>query len=748
MLRAKICRIFFVLLGSLELSFIAIKSYAIYQILKTLKPPWNIDGVTHSSSSFHLQPSPDPKSIFNLLEALSRLEEMPKTLLSTPSLFLIFLSIIISSLPTFSSTPSLGLDSFLSDQYRRDPLAGNDSFTFLPTSLKKSLSLSTPSSNHKSLISHLLSFQISIPVYVKLVGHFSAAAPSLLQFFASAALSSAQFQVIGSNPHHLVVSHLLHLEAAYSPLGSEISAAIRSHVDSSTVPFHRSVLFPVPHSVVDRIVRDDFEKESSNSAPGFYIYLLNLDQQSKRYAYSYDAKDSSLAFSKCLGTIWTGKERYMWIDLAAGPVDYGPALSGEGLLPRGEFHPLASLHKSPRPEKALLADLASLVLSAYQTLLVPSLRISLFLESMLLIQFIRIHGSDNQGLAGLDWAFIEQTLRESDLSFKEQTLLFKSYSVKYSECPICSFSIAKSMNSYTSRFLFENYTLIVSEYLDSKHLSKLLRGSLAEIHRAAGITDDVYGKVLPVFVFDLDYDKIIFLDRFHQAVAFRDMVIVVRSRNPQTVSDYSCNGRHVITNARNLNRAIVGSVLQSMWGVTPTHLTWSQEHNSTMVDYTWSVGQTPFGPFSELSSLSFVQKDAAKRNVLLISLNYSITSAIDLLESMEAHGGYRKLLKNSRYVEFVQRWNLLKYKLEKIISAMSQLDYDKAIYFLRSSDLDLYALYTVIYQATQELEASLVCFKDPSFPWVSAFVAAGILFGFFYVYAKRDKLFRSKRKQF
>lgn len=505
---------------------------------------------------------------------------------------------------------------------------------------------------------------------------------------------------------------------------------------------------PVPYSVVDRIVRGDFEKESSNSAPGFYIYLLNLDQQSKRYAYSYDAKDSSSAFSKCLGTIWTGKGRYVWIDLAAGPVDYGPAISGEGLLPRGEFHPLASLHKSPRPEKALLADLASLVLSAYQTLLVPSLRIPLFSETMLLIQFIRFHGSDDQDPAGLDWAFIEQTLRESDLSFKDQTLQFRSYSVRYSECPICSFAIAKSMNSYTSRFLFENYTLIVSEYLDSKQLSKVLAGSMAEIHRAMGITGDVYGKVLPVFVFDLDNDKIILLDRFHQAVAFRDMVIAVRTRNVQTVSDYSCNGRYVMTNTRNLNRDIVGSVLQSMWGVTPTHLTWSPEHNNTMVDYTWSVGQTPFGPFSELSSLSFVQKDAAKRNVLLMSLNYTITSAIDLLESMATHGGDRKLLKNTRYVEFVQRWNLLNYKLERTISAISQLDYDKAIYFMRSSDLDLFALYTVIYQATQELEASLVCFKDPTLPWVSAFVTVGILFGLFYIYVKRDKLFRSKRKQF
>ncbi|KAI0524078.1 hypothetical protein KFK09_003442 [Dendrobium nobile] len=672
---------------------------------------------------------------------------MRKTLLCLVFLLLITFALTYSSIPLLSSAQTLGLDAFLSDQLRRDPFAGNDSFHFLPSSLKKSLSLS-PISKPKNLISHLLSYQIAIPVRIKLVGPFSAAAPSILHSFVAAALSSSRFHVVGAYPHHLAVSHSLHLDPSLAPLESDISEAIRAHLESSPAPLHRGALFSIPYSVVDDLIRRDFYKEEPNSALGIDIYLLNLDQQSKRYAYSYDAEDSSPAFSKCLGTIWTGKERYMWIDLAAGPVDYGPALSGEGLLPRGEFHPLASLHKSPRSEKALLADLASLVLGAYQSLLVPSLRIPVFFENKLLIQFIHIHGSDNGDPRGLDWTSIEKTLRESDLSFKGQILKMNSYSVKYSECTICSFAIAKSTNSYTSRFLFENYTLIVSEYLDSKHLHQVLADSVDEIHREAGVSDDEYGKVLPVYVFDLDYDKFILLDRFHQAVAFKDMVIAVRTRSAQTVSDYSCNGRHVVTHTRSLNRAIVGSVLQSMWGVAPTHITWSPEHNNSLVDYTWSVGNTPFGPFSELYSLSFVQKDAARRNVLLVCLNYTITSAVDLLESLEAHGGDRKVLKDNRYVDFVQRWNLLKYKLDKVVSAMSQLDYDKALYFWRSSEHDLFELHTLIYQATQKLEASLVCFKDPPFPWASASIAGAFLFGFFYVYVKRDKIFRNKRKQF
>jgi hypothetical protein len=291
--------------------------------------------------------------------------------------------------------------------------------------------------------------------------------------------------------------------------------------------------------------------------------------------------------------------------------------------------------------------------------------------------------------------------------------------------------------------------MIVSEYLDSKRMRQVLSDSSEEMHRVAGIHDNYeHDKVVPVYVFDLDYDKLLLLDRYHQAVAFRDMVVAVRTRSSQTVSDYSCNGRHVITMTRNLERPIISSVLQTMFGVSPTHQSYSPEHDATVVDYTWSTGHTPFGPFSETKSLSFVQKDAARRNVLLTTLNYTISSTVDVLESLAAHGGENILLRKKRHVEFIQRWNLLTYKLEKVVSAMSRLDYNKAMYFLRSSDHDMYAIYMLVYQASQDLEASLVCFKDPPFPWVLISMSGVLVLAFLFVYSKRDKLFSSKRKQF
>ncbi|CAI0453537.1 unnamed protein product [Linum tenue] len=662
------------------------------------------------------------------------------------------------------AAPVPGLDTFLTHQSHIDPQASNDTFESLPSTLRKSLSsfphAAAAAGRTNSLISSLLSLSLPLSINLRLVGSaFPADSEAVLSSFFSSTHTSDHFHVITPDPvpphsgsHRLAVRHSPHLDVSHSPpsLASRLSDAIKSAIASTPSPL-RSTLLSIPYDSVDQIIRQEFDKEKP--AHGIYVYLISLGSQSKSYAYSYFPGDSSPGFTKCSGTIWTGKERYLWIDLSAGPVDYGPALSGDGVLPRGEFHPLATMHGRPKSQKALLSDLASLVWSAYQVLLVPSLRIPVHFDSALIVQFIHVYASKNgKDTTGLDWKAMERSFRdgasEDGLLLGDQSLSFKSYEVKYEECSICSYAISRSINSYTSRFLFDNYTLIVSEYLDSKRLHQILSDSAEEFKRVAGIPEEDYATVLPVYVFDLDYNMLLLLDRYHQSVSFRDMVVAVRTKTTQTVSDYSCNGRHVFTHTRDLERPLVGSILQSMWGVSPTHLSWSPRHNTTLVDYTWSVGQTPFGPFSESSTLSFVQKDAARRNVLLTSLNYSITSAIEVLGSMEAHGGDRRLLKDKQHVEFVQRWNLFKHKIDKAVSALSRLDFEMALYYLRSSDHDLYGIHSLVYRASQELEASLACFKDPPFPWGSVSLSAGGFFAVCYLYVKRESLFKNKRKQF
>ncbi|KAL2898595.1 Catalase-peroxidase 1 [Bienertia sinuspersici] len=680
--------------------------------------------------------------------------------MSTTAIFSLLL--LICHLTTTISTSLIpGLDSFLTHQSQVDPTASNDTFLSLPSHLKHSLSSDHSPSSVDHRISSLLSLSLPISLHVILVGpSFSSSSPShslLLPLPLSLLLLLPPHHHPNLHPSSLSppLSPPPHLSLSSLPLPLSL---LRSPIFSLLHPLLPPLpLVSLPFSTLDSLISSHHQSNHQNDA--YTLYLINLGPQSKPYAYSYSSssESSSPSFTRCLGSIWQSNNRYIWIDLSAGPVDYGPGLSGDGLLPRGDFHPLAAFHstKNPKSHKALLADLASLVYSAYHSLLVPPLRIPVPFENSLVVQFIHVvddgdDSSSNNGY-GLDWGLIQSSLlADEGLLFRDQTLSFKRYKIKFKDCGLCSFAISKSISSYTSRFLFDNYTMIVSEYVDSKKLHQILSDSADEFKRLAGVhEEDDFKRVIPVYVFDLDLTTLLMLDRFHQSVAFKDMVVAIRTKNTQTVSDYTCNGRHVFTQTRELERPIIGSILQSMWGVSPTHLQWSSNHNTTLVDYTWSVGQTPFGPFSEMSSLSFVQKDAARRNVLLTSLNYTVSSAIEVLESVKWHssnGG--KLLKGKQITEFSQRWFLFKYKLDKMISALSHLEFDLASYYLRSSEHDLYAMHSIVYHASQELEASLVCFTDPPLPWASVSMSAAVFFLLCFVYAKRDKFFTNKSKQF
>ena len=229
---------------------------------------------------------------------------------------------------------------------------------------------------------------------------------------------------------------------------------------------------------------------------------------------------------------------------------------------------------------------------------------------------------------------------------------------------------------------------------------------------------------------------------------FRDMVIAVRTIVAQAVIEYSCNGRQLLTSTRNLERPLTGALLQSLFGVAPTHVTWSSKHNSTMVDYRWGIGHTPFGPFSESSSLSFAQQDAARRNTILTMLNSTMSSVLDTLQSIKKYGGEKELLGMKHHMEYTQRWNLLVYKLNKVMTALSHFDFDAALYFLKSSEHDMYALHGLAFIGSREFEASLKCFQDPPFPWIPLLLGVGVVGVVVYVWRMRNKFFVNKKKRF
>lgn len=74
--------------------------------------------------------------------------------------------------------------------------------------------------------------------------------------------------------------------------------------------------------------------------------------------------------------------------------------------------------------------------------------------------------------------------------------------------------------------------------------------------------------------------------------------------------------------------------MQAAYGVADSSLYWSQATGKGW-NFVWGVGQTPFGVLSNMHSLSFVQRDAAVRNMALSYLNSSINHAALLIEGYQ-----------------------------------------------------------------------------------------------------------------
>lgn len=69
------------------------------------------------------------------------------------------------------------------------------------------------------------------------------------------------------------------------------------------------------------------------------------------------------------------------------------------------------------------------------------------------------------------------------------------------------------------------------------------------------------------------------------------------------------------------------------WGVADSAVGWSRATGRSW-SHLWSTAATPFGPLSLARELSFVQRDAMARNLVLSALNSSVSHAASLLEGV------------------------------------------------------------------------------------------------------------------
>eukprot|EP00899_Mesostigma_viride_P024805 jgi/Mesvir1/5509/Mv15550-RA.1 len=586
--------------------------------------------------------------------------------------------------------------------------------------------------------------------------------------------------------HSRFVYHVSHASSALtSELMGAIDRAVRAapnsteymSADATPVPMAR-----IPYSVVDAVLAAD----TAHSKLLYTVYILSLPPPVTPYAYGHDERSGDGA-TACLGNTWMSqKERYLWVDLTAGPLDFGFSLLGPGAVTPKSI-PRLDNYLPKKLASAIIPDLLAMVNEAALYLLAPSLeRYPTWYWDTTEVRLIRILGDvdgvgpggraagQGQGVGGRDakwdgvnWPDIQDELRS--LLLTGQRLEFTSYSVALADCDYCVAAFSRALRTYSVKMA---EGVIAHSYLDSEELHLWLEKFRHEIMEEVGVPQTreneraekwVYDsplnvrserrRVLLVYLWDLTHlagflPNRVMLDTQKMALSFPQMVIAVHSNTHDKNVFFACNGKRIAVNPGDVTRPVLASLLRAGWGVASTHRRWGVLQNATLQNYLWATGLTPFGPLSPATRLSFVQRDAAMRNVILSHLSHQISEMGDLLTKFAAYGPEQTTLSVARLQHFTQRFHVMHHKLASATYQLSQLNFNLALYYVRSATHDHVAIENILRAAAAELRPEFSCFTEPPVPYFQYLMLTLAAVAFVILFLYKDRLFQSKQKRF
>nr|KYP61322.1 hypothetical protein KK1_015809 [Cajanus cajan] len=187
----------------------------------------------------------------------------------------------------------------------------------------------------------------------------------------------------------------------------------------------------------------------------------------------------------------------------------------------------------------------------------------------------------------------------SSLMVPSQKSMFSPHLLPLSEDPALAMAFAVARRAAAVPLLLVNgtYRKTVRTYLDSSILQYQLQrlnkhGSLKGRHAHSR-------SVLEVPVFWFIYNEPLLLDKYFQAKALSDMIIVVQSEPSSWESHLHCNGHSLLLNLRQPIKAAVAATAEHLAGLLPLHLVYGQAHETAIEDWLWSVGCNPFSITSQ-----------------------------------------------------------------------------------------------------------------------------------------------------
>ncbi|CDP14259.1 unnamed protein product [Coffea canephora] len=274
----------------------------------------------------------------------------------------------------------------------------------------------------------------------------------------------------------------------------------------------------------------------------------------------------------------------------------------------------------------------------------------------------------------------------SSLVVPSQKVMFSQQMVPLSEdsALAMAFSVARRAAAVPLLLVNGTYRKTVRTYLDSSILQHQLQrlnehGSLKGSHAHSRSTLEV-----PIFWF-IHGDPVL-VDKYYQAKALSDMVIVVQSEESSLESHLQCNGQSLLLDLRRPIKAAMASVAEHLAGLLPLHLVYSQAHETAVEDWIWSVGCNPLSITSQGWHISKFQSDTIARSYILTTLEESIqivNSAIHLLVVERTSEQTFKAFQSMER-ELVNKYNYVVSLWRRISTVTAELRYDNAMGLLNT----------------------------------------------------------------
>eukprot|EP00873_Tetraselmis_striata_P008332 jgi/Tetstr1/428596/TSEL_018588.t1 len=491
-------------------------------------------------------------------------------------------------------------------------------------------------------------------------------------------------------------------DAGTSPFSTSDSAIIIVNFDKLRMDPHKAA------NAGPAAGRQHMSGRVSNLSPE------ELERQEGNYQYRY--RYSGLGGSMT----WIAKERYIVIDVSAGPVFFGPigpSSSGavtplsvprlQDVLKRSlgpaDKHPSeAHAGASTVRDTIYRGELSSIVYSAIKHVMIPDMLASVgSMEEgrrlLMPVISLRDHADfDPVGGGRQEAPYLAerwgprrlvdlQAVREvaESMLYGRQKLIMPVGSLWLHEHKALATAIAKATRTAQDDPDLSGGAKLDGEALLGEFRSAADMLTLGLIQEDGALTaEDVLhlGKsmheqlrdgrtrekalretqIVPVFLISLKGAPPGFSMKDGGFVAASEgLIIVLQVLGKPTPLPHWENGEPVAADGLDATQHIVAGVAAALGGVNMPHLRYSQWHGAACADWLWSVGHHPFGPYANTSGISSLLLDASRRNTVLSRLSRAAEDVSEVLESMASFAEvYMSSVSIPGMAGFVERDNM------------------------------------------------------------------------------------------